>query len=54
MTYACATRELAAETYLFKLLRLQNKVLRTTENFQNVHIGPRFAHGFQKSVCIRL
>jgi hypothetical protein len=33
MTYTCATWELAADTYLLKLQRLQNKVLRTTGNF---------------------
>jgi hypothetical protein len=29
MTYACPVWEFAAETYLLKLQRLQNKVLRT-------------------------
>jgi hypothetical protein len=33
MTYACLARELAADTYLLKLQRLQNKVLRNTGNF---------------------
>jgi hypothetical protein len=33
MTYACPSWELAADTYLLKLQRLQNKVLPTTENF---------------------
>jgi hypothetical protein len=32
MTYACPTWEFAAETYLLKFQRLQNKVLRTTGN----------------------
>jgi hypothetical protein len=32
MTYACPTWELAAEIHLFKLQRLQNKVLRTNSN----------------------
>jgi hypothetical protein len=31
--YACLTWALAADTYLLKLQRLQNKVLRTTGNF---------------------
>jgi hypothetical protein len=32
MTYACTAWELAADTYLLKLQRLQNKVLRTIGN----------------------
>jgi hypothetical protein len=33
MTYVCLAWELAVDTYLLKLQRLQNKVLRTTGNF---------------------
>jgi hypothetical protein len=33
MTYACPAWELATDTYLLKLQRLQNKVLRATGNF---------------------
>jgi hypothetical protein len=33
MTYACPTWEFAAGTHLFKLPRLQNRVLRTIGNF---------------------
>jgi hypothetical protein len=33
MTYACPAREFAAECHLLKLQRLQNKVLRTIDNF---------------------
>jgi hypothetical protein len=33
MTYACPTWEVAVDTYLMKLQRLQNKFLRTTGNF---------------------
>jgi hypothetical protein len=33
MTYACLAWELAADTYLLKLQRLQNKVLHTIGNF---------------------
>jgi hypothetical protein len=33
MTYACPTWEFAAETYLLKLQRLQNKVLRSIGSF---------------------
>jgi phenylalanyl-tRNA synthetase alpha subunit len=33
MTYACPAREFAADTYLLKLQRLQNKVLRTIGKF---------------------
>jgi hypothetical protein len=54
MTYACPAWELAADAYLLKLQRLQNKILRTIGKFSKVHTGPRFAHGFQPSVCIQL
>jgi hypothetical protein len=39
MTYACPAWEFAADTYLLKLQRLQNKVLRTNllETFQGAH-----------------
>jgi hypothetical protein len=33
MTYACPTWDFAADTYLMKLQRLQNKVLHTIGNF---------------------
>jgi hypothetical protein len=33
MTYACPAWEFAADTHLLKLQRLQNKVLRTIDNF---------------------
>jgi hypothetical protein len=33
MIYACSAWEFGAETYLLKLQRLQNKVLRTTSSF---------------------
>jgi hypothetical protein len=33
MTYACPAWELAADAYLLKLRRMQNKFLRTTGNF---------------------
>jgi hypothetical protein len=33
MTYYCSTWELTADTYLLKLQRMQNKVLRTIGNF---------------------
>jgi hypothetical protein len=33
MTYACPAWELTVDTYLLKLQRLQNKVLRTTGSF---------------------
>jgi hypothetical protein len=33
MTYVCPAWEFAAETYLLKLQRLQNKVFRTIGNF---------------------
>jgi hypothetical protein len=43
MTYACPAWELAADTYLLKLQRLQNKVLRNVGKFprctpvRNIH-----------------
>jgi hypothetical protein len=33
MIYACLAWEFAAETHLFKMQRLQNRVFRTTGNF---------------------
>jgi hypothetical protein len=33
VTYACPTWEFAAETYLFKLQRLQNRGFHSIENF---------------------
>jgi hypothetical protein len=45
MTYACPASELAADSYLLKLQRLQNKVLRTTGNFQGAH---------RSAICTRL
>jgi hypothetical protein len=36
MTYACPACEFAADTYLLKLQRLQNKVLRTTGHFSRL------------------
>jgi hypothetical protein len=45
ITYARPAWELAADTYLIKLERLQNKILRTTEIFQT---APRSA------ICTRL
>jgi hypothetical protein len=35
MTYACPVREFAADAYVLKLQRLQNRVLHT-----KVHAGP--------------
>jgi len=32
MTYACPAREFAADRYLLKLQRLQNKILYTIDN----------------------
>jgi hypothetical protein len=44
MTYACPAWELAADTYLLKLQRIQNKVLAPLE----------IVHRFQPSECILL
>jgi hypothetical protein len=54
MTYACPTWGLEADTYLLKLLRPQKQVSPHHWKFSEMHIGQRFAHGFQPSVCIRL
>jgi hypothetical protein len=59
MTYACNFWELAADTYLLKLQRgKERKKERKKDSphhwkLAKVHIGPRFPHGFQTSVCIR-
>jgi hypothetical protein len=53
MTYACPACELAADTYLLKLQRLQQGSLHHSK-FSKVHTGPRFAHCFLSSVRIRL
>jgi hypothetical protein len=37
MNYACPVWELAADTYLLKLQRLQNKVLHAIINFPGAH-----------------
>jgi hypothetical protein len=46
ITYACPAWELAADTYLLKLRRLQNKVVRTIWKVSKVHTSPRYAHSF--------
>jgi hypothetical protein len=48
MPYACPPGNWRQITYLLKLQRLQNKVLRT-----KVTTDPRSAYGFQPSVCMR-
>jgi hypothetical protein len=53
MTYACPAWLLAADTYLLKLQLLQNSSPHHWK-FSRVHTGPRFAHGFQPSMSIRL
>jgi hypothetical protein len=55
MTYSCPYSELAKDTHLLKLQRLQNK---GCWKFSKVHNGPRFTQGFQPhththtSVCV--
>jgi hypothetical protein len=50
MTYVCPARELTADTYLLKLQRMQNKVLRDTGNFprytpvRNLHTAFNFSY----------
>jgi hypothetical protein len=38
MTYACPACELAADTYLLKLQRLQNRILCRKQNHENEHV----------------
>jgi hypothetical protein len=49
MTYACPTREYAADSRLLKLQRLQKQKPFTFGN--QVHTSPQIAHGFQNSLC---
>jgi hypothetical protein len=48
MTYTCPAWEFAAETYLLKLQRLQNKVLRAIGSFprctlvRDIHVASKF------------
>jgi hypothetical protein len=53
MTCACPAWELAADTCLLKLQRLQNKVLHQ-QKFSKAQTGQRFADGFQPSLYIQL
>jgi hypothetical protein len=43
ITYACSAKELAADTYLLKLQRLQDKVLRTIGNVL-MYTAVRYMH----------
>jgi hypothetical protein len=54
MTYACPAWELAAATYLLKLQRMQNKVLRTTGNFPRCTRVRDLRTAFKPAVFIRL
>jgi hypothetical protein len=51
MSYAWPARKLAADTYLLKLQRLQNKVLKPLK-FLKVHTRLQFTHGFQPSIWL--
>jgi hypothetical protein len=50
MTYAYPAWEFSADTYLMKLQRLQNKILRTTDNFprrtpvHDLHMAPNLPY----------
>jgi hypothetical protein len=56
MTYDCPAWELATDTYLLKLQRMQNKVLRTTGNFprrtsvHDLHMVP-YAYDYTAKLC---
>jgi hypothetical protein len=53
MTYACAAWEFAAETYLLKLQRLQNKVLRASGSLprctlvHNMHVAFQIPYTYE-------
>jgi hypothetical protein len=57
MVYACPTCELAAETQILKLQRLQNKVLRTTGNFprcipvHDLHTALSYVYDYITKLC---
>jgi hypothetical protein len=53
MTYASRAWEFAANTYLMKTQRLQNKVEHNRQ-LSEAHAGSRFALGSSHSICIRL
>jgi hypothetical protein len=53
ITYAYPTWKLATDTYL-KIAAPAKLGFPHHWKFSKVHTGPRFAHGFQASVCIRL
>jgi hypothetical protein len=61
MTYACPAWEFAAETYLLKLQRLQNKVLCTTGNLprctlvRDIHVAfqIRYVYDYITKLCRR-
>jgi hypothetical protein len=55
MTYACPAWELAVDTYL--PLQISAPAKQSSAHhwkFFKVPTGPRFAHNFQPSICIRL
>jgi hypothetical protein len=59
MTYACPAWELAADNHVLKLQRLQNKVLRTIENFprrtpvRDLHIAFKlpYIYDYKTKLC---
>jgi hypothetical protein len=61
MTYACPAWELAADTHLLKMQRLQSKVLRTLGNFswctpaRDLHTAFNFpyVYGYITKLCMR-
>jgi hypothetical protein len=54
MTYACPVWEFAADIYLLKVQRLQEKFFKPLEIFEGAHWSAIGTHDFQPSVCIRL
>jgi hypothetical protein len=59
MTYACLAWQLVADTYLLKLQRLQNKVLRTIGNFpectpvRDLHTGFNLPYAYNYIIELR-
>jgi hypothetical protein len=51
MTYACPAWEFATDTYLLKLQRLQNKVLRITGNFPRCTLVCYLHTAFNLRIC---
>jgi hypothetical protein len=54
MTYACPLLGISGRRLFLKVAALTKEGCPHYCKFPKVHTGPRFAHGFQPFVCIRL